>query len=57
MITWVLVALLATDPVPVFAFLSDYDSLADCEKAGKALKIDEADRERIGCIAIARDSI
>jgi len=53
----VLVALLATDPVPVFAFLSDYDSLADCEKAGKALKIDDADRERIGCIAIARDSV
>lgn len=56
-ITWVLVMLLATEPAPIFAFLSDHDTLKECEKAGKSMKIDDDDRERLGCMAISRDGI
>lgn len=53
MITYMLTILLQTAPVPVFAYLRNFDSLEECRKAIKWSKEPVTIKAKMGCIAIA----
>lgn len=55
--TYILAALMSTDPYPQFAFIGTYSTLEKCELAISKMPVIEEVKKQFGCLILADEAV